>query len=327
MTIDVVAPTPAEGLDESPDVRDASDTFMTAARQVLGYLAQHTPLTNWSVSRIAGGEQVHVHVGGTGFIDAGDRVLWHETFCRRMLAGAAHVVPDSAADPSYAGLPAAADVRAYVGFPINDDDGQLFGTLCGVGDTPLRDAAAVDEELVALFSRLLSGHLAAARSADRGRHAARLATALADTDALTGLMNRRGWDSVVEDAQQRVTAFGDPVAVAVIDIDGLKQVNDTYGHEAGDQLIRLAADALRAAATETDRVARYGGDEFVVLSNNLAVDHLPAHYARFTEELRARGVEASLGHAFAGPGERTLAETFRCADAAMYAAKCARRER
>ncbi len=327
MTLDVAAPTSGEAVVNLVDLPDASDSFMAAARQVIGYLAQRTPLANWSVSRVAGGEQVHVHVGGGGFIDTGDRVPWDDTFCRQMLLGAAHVVRDSALDPAYAALPAAADVRAYVGFPIEDDNGELFGTLCGVGDSPLAEAAGVDEDLIALFSRLLSGHLASARSADRGRQAARLAAALADIDSLTGLMNRRGWDSVVEDAQERVTAFGDPVAIAVVDLDGLKQVNDTLGHEAGDELIRSAADGLRAAATDADRVARYGGDEFVVLSNNLAVDHLAVHYARFIDELRARGVEASIGHAFAGPGERTVRETFRRADAAMYAAKSARRAR
>ncbi|MBM7516845.1 GGDEF domain-containing protein [Nocardioides nitrophenolicus] len=311
---------------------DAPDSFTEAARRVVGYLSGHTPLATWSVSRVAGGEQVHVHVqpgaptGPAGpLIETGQRVRWDDSFCRRMTLGAAHVVPDSAADPAYAGLPAASDVRAYVGYPISDDGGRLFGILCGVGEQPLTDPAEVDDALVELLSHLLSSHLAATRVADRGRRAARLAAALADTDALTGLMNRRGWDRLVEDAQERVGAFGDPVAVAVLDLDGLKQVNDAEGHEAGDDLLRRAAEGLRLVAGDGDRLARYGGDEFAILSNNVPVADLPDHFARFVTSLREHGVEASLGHAFAGPGERTVREAFRQADAAMYDVKRARR--
>jgi diguanylate cyclase (GGDEF)-like protein len=264
-------------------------------------------------------------VHGHGLIGTGDRVRWDDTFCRQMTLGAAHVVPDSTLDASYAVLPDSPAVRAYVGYPIRDDHGNLFGILCGVADSPLPDPAAVDDDLVETLSHLLSSHLAAARAADRDRRAARVATALADTDALTGLMNRRGWDSLIADAQERVDAFGDPVAVAVLDLDGLKQVNDTAGHEAGDDLLRRAGEALRLAATDRDRVARYGGDEFVVLSNNVPVTELAAHYARFVHALRQHGIEASLGHAFTGPGERTVREAFRQADAAMYDVKRARR--
>ena len=138
----------------------APDSFTEAARRVVGYLARRTPLTNWSVSRVAGGEQVHVHVHGHGLIGTGDRVRWDDTFCRQMTLGAGHVVPDSTLDASYAGLPDSPAVRAYVGYPIRDDHGDLFGILCGVGDSPLPDPAAVDDDLVEdrKSTRLNSSH-------------------------------------------------------------------------------------------------------------------------------------------------------------------------
>lgn len=307
---------------------DGADAFTIASRKVVDYLNRHTPLSDWSISRVAGGEQVHVHVHDEGLIEVGLRVPWDDSFCHQMVQGKGHVIPDSALNPDFACLPPAELVRAYVGFPIHDDGGELFGILCGADQRPMDDPSAVDAELIELFSELLSAHLAAARTADLGRHEAELATALANVDALTGLVNRRGWDSLVRDAQERIDAFGDPVAIAVIDLDGLKQLNDTQGHEAGDELLRRAGNTLREVADDADQVdhvARYGGDEFTILTNDVPVAKLPEHYERFTRALSEVGVRASLGHAYTGPGERTVAEAFRQADAAMYAAKRSRR--
>lgn len=301
-----------------------AEAFAEAAQHVVGYLSRRTPLRDWSVSRVSGGEQVHVHVHHDTLLDTGDRVPWDDTFCRRMSNGAAHVVPDALRDADYSGLPLAGDIRAYVGFPITDE-GSLFGVLCGVGAQPLPGVESVDADLVELLSTLLSSQLTISRAADRERRRAALAAALADTDELTGLVNRRGWDAIVEDAQQRVAAFGDPVAVAVVDLDGLKAANDVLGHQAGDALLRRTATALRNACTAQDRVARYGGDEFAILTNNVAVEDLPAHFARFAGALAGEGIAASIGHAFTGPGERTVVEAFRRADAAMYDVKRARR--
>lgn len=304
---------------------NGADLFSTSAQRIVDYLNAHTPLPDWSVSRVAGGEQVHVHVHHHDLIELGDRVPWTDTFCRRMTLGADNIVVDSLQDSDYSDLPAAQAVRSYAGFPITDDDGSTFGVLCGVGQAPLSTRAAVDEDLIALMSELLSSQLVMSRAADRDRRAYEIAQALANTDALTGLVNRRGWDLLVADAQERVDAFGDLVAVGVIDLDGLKLVNDTSGHEAGDALLRRAAEAFRSVAQPIDRVARYGGDEFAIMTNNVAVADLPAHFDRFLEAMAAHGVEGSLGFASTGPGVSTLASAFSQADAGMYAAKQARR--
>lgn len=309
----------------TPELVNGADLFSASAQRIVDYLNAHTPLPDWSVSRIAGGEQVHVHVHPAGLIDVGDRVPWTDTFCRRMVLGAAHVVVDSQKDPDYSDLPDAQAVRSYAGFPIADDDGSTFGILCGVGLKPLPTRGAVDEDLIALMSDLLSSQLIMSRAADRDRRAVEIAEAMANTDALTGLINRRGWDLLVDDAQERVDAFGDLVAVAVIDLDGLKTVNDTQGHDAGDALLRRAADALRSVAQPIDQVARFGGDEFAIMTNNVAVADLRAHFQRFLDALSANGVEASLGFASTGPGVATLTSAFVQADADMYVAKQARR--
>ncbi len=300
-----------------------ADLFSASAKRIVDYLNANTPIPAWSVSRIAGGEQVHVHSHPEGILDVGLRVPWNDTFCIRMLNGASRLVLDSQADPAYADHPDASGVRAYAGFPIIDDDGSTFGTLCGVGPEPISDGDAVDAHLIELMGELLSSQLALSRSADRDRRAAEIAEALAQRDALTDLTNRRGWDMLVADAQQRVDAYGDPVAVAVIDLDGLKTVNDTHGHHAGDELLRTAGNALTQACGSGDRVARYGGDEFAVLSNNVAVADLPAHFGVFIDAMAARGVGASMGYAATGPGASVI-DAFARADSEMYADKQSR---
>ncbi len=303
---------------------NGADIFSASAQRIVDYLNAHSPMPDWSVSRVAGGEQVHVHVHDEGLLEVGLRVPWEETFCIRMLDGASRVVIDSLSDPDYVDHPDAVGIRAYAGFPIIDDDGTTFGTLCGVGAEPIASADDVDFELVALLGDLLSSQLAMSRSADRERRAAEIAEALAHRDALTGLTNRRGWDMLVADAQQRVDAYGDLVAVAVIDLDGLKAVNDAKGHNAGDELIRRAANAMTAVASSSDRVARHGGDEFAVLSNNVAVDELPAHFGIFLDAMAAHGVNASIGFSATGPGASVI-DAFAHADAEMYATKRAGR--
>lgn len=302
-----------------------ADYFSAAAQKVVDYLNANTPLPDWSVSRVAGGEQVHIHVHHNTILDVGNRIDWNESFCSRMAAGAANVVPNARLDPDYNDLAAADDVGAYAGFPITDDEGAMFGVLCGVRPAPLGIDEPVDRDLLKLMSELLSSQLVLARSIDRERRGLEIAEALAHTDALTGLLNRRGWDLIALDAQQRIDAFGDPVAVAVIDLDGLKTVNDVLGHDAGDDLLRRAARAITMAGKPGDRIARYGGDEFTVLANNVAAGDLGDYFAAFSLSLEQHGVSASLGYAGTNPGTMSVADAFSAADQTMYIQKRSRK--
>lgn len=300
---------------------NGAQSFTESASRVVNYLNAHTPLTDWSVSRVTRGEQVHVHVHHDHVLAIGDRINWNESFCSRMAAGAAHVVRNSRADPQYSDLDVAERVGAYAGYTISDDRGEMFGVLCGVRPNPLLDDEELDEQLVRLLSELLSTQLELSRSIDRERRRIELAEALAHSDALTGVLNRRGWDTIVADAQERINGFGDPVAVAVIDLNGLKALNDTEGHVAGDALIKRAADALRGACTEASHVARYGGDEFVVLANGVVPSEAAAQFAVFSAALARAGVSAALGFAAAEPGLVTLEQALATADEMMYRQK------
>jgi diguanylate cyclase (GGDEF)-like protein len=88
---------------------------------------------------------------------------------------------------------------------------------------------------------------------------------LAETDALTGCLNRRSFIDQLDGELRRLRRYRLPLSLAFIDIDNFKLVNDTLGHQAGDEVLRLIAETLRSRLRSTDIVGRIGGDEFVIL--------------------------------------------------------------
>ncbi len=154
--------------------------------------------------------------------------------------------------------------------------------------------------------------------------------ALARTDALTGLPNRTAFTTAVEAALARRRRDGGLVAVGVIDLDHFKTVNDTLGHDAGDQLLQEVARRLRSALRETDTVGRLGGDEFVVLLEGGALDPgleqpalrlLNTVAAPFDVSGRSLAPTISLGLALAGQHGLDPRALLVAADGAMYRAK------
>jgi diguanylate cyclase (GGDEF)-like protein len=101
-------------------------------------------------------------------------------------------------------------------------------------------------------------------------------------DALTGLGNRRHLDAALARRLSRWQRHARPFGVMMLDVDRFKVLNDTYGHDVGDRMLRLVARSMAAAARQSDDVARYGGDEFVVLSDASDEDAL----CRLGERLR-----------------------------------------
>lgn len=185
------------------------------------------------------------------------------------------------------------------------------------------------EPTVVVFSRvallLFLGLLM--RQASRQLRAFGKMQRLATTDDLTGISNRRHFFRVAEREFERSRRFGTPLSAVLIDLDGFKQINDTYGHAAGDEALSEIARLLRAHARSVDTVARLGGDEFALLlpqtdasGGRVLVERLQRKVAgqRLETATGAFRVSFSVGIADLHDGADDVGDLLMQADASMY---------
>jgi diguanylate cyclase (GGDEF)-like protein len=202
-----------------------------------------------------------------------------------------------------------------------------YAAVAAVDGLLLWSAVFDRSDMIAVaFSAVLLTALVATRQASTLRDNARLLAELdhaATHDALTGLANRALFQQRLKQA-----LHDGPAQVAMLDMDGFKQVNDTYGHEAGDLLLATVAGVLSVAARPGDTAARLGGDEFVLLlpgtDDTTATAVVEQIIAALAAPVPSRGthlhIRVSIGLATAAPGDDPLT-VMRHADQAMYAAK------
>lgn len=159
--------------------------------------------------------------------------------------------------------------------------------------------------------------------------------ALATTDALTELPNRRGFDILAEQALQEAQRDSSPLCAVLVDLDNFKLINDKHGHLAGDEVLRRFAEQLRGALRQSDILCRWGGEEFILLLKNTdrhaaheLAEKLRQHCAeqRYAVDDATLQVTVSLGLSQWQPGESLHALLGRT-DRALYRAKQAGRDR
>jgi diguanylate cyclase (GGDEF)-like protein len=168
-----------------------------------------------------------------------------------------------------------------------------------------------------------------------GRQADQL-KALSETDVLTGLPNRRALRQRLAMEFRRAVRYGTPVSLLLVDIDGLKQLNDTDGHAAGDRLIRGVGTAITEGLRESDFGARWGGDEFAIVAPNTSARAARSSGERLLARVAEHGLDhrrpssVSVGISTFDPADGAFANQdalVRAADQALYRAKTGGRNR
>lgn len=157
-------------------------------------------------------------------------------------------------------------------------------------------------------------------------------TSLATTDGLTGLFNHRYFQDFLEKEVQKSFRHKTPLGLLLLDVDHFKNFNDTYGHPAGDQVLRTVAAVLQKEARQSDIVCRYGGEEFAVILVNPEAGGAQLAAERFREAIEAsnpdgRRVTASFGLAFYDLTIESRQQLIKRTDSALYQAKHAGRNR
>lgn len=157
---------------------------------------------------------------------------------------------------------------------------------------------------------------------------------LAETDPLTNLMNRRAFMNAAADAMRYYQRYNRAIATLVVDIDHFKRVNDEHGHAAGDGVIRRVSELIAQTLRETDKVARFGGEEFVVLLREVSEPEaqelaerirLVIANSQIPFDGKELSVTVSIGCAATTAHDRDVEELIERADRALYAAKAAGR--
>jgi two-component system, cell cycle response regulator len=170
------------------------------------------------------------------------------------------------------------------------------------------------------------------RFTERLRDNMQLSIEMAITDPLTGLNNRRYMESHLATLVEQATARGKPLTVLVLDIDYFKAINDTHGHDAGDDVLREFALRVKKSIRGIDLACRYGGEEFVIVmpETDMAVAAMVAERLRrriaseaFSISQATRSVEVtiSVGLAALSAPNDTAANVLKRADKALYRAK------
>lgn len=152
---------------------------------------------------------------------------------------------------------------------------------------------------------------------------------MATHDALTGLLNRRAMLGAMEAELQLFKRKHAPFCIAVMDLDHFKHINDSYGHAAGDQVLKIFAGILQESLRVTDRVSRYGGDEFVVLLTDtpqtdarIVLERICGRIAQYDWRSVVPDIPVTISVGFAEiEANETVAQVFERADRALYEAK------
>jgi diguanylate cyclase (GGDEF)-like protein len=260
------------------------------------------------------------------------------SFCGHTILGDdLHIVPDARLDDRFNDNPLVTgppNIVTYAAMPLRSQDGFNIGSLCAIHSSPrdfdadelqhLRDLAAMAElELQVAAANAVQAALVEEVSTEQRR---------AMIDSLTRMWNRDGIYKLAEEAMANLGTAEDGMAMVMIDLDQFKPINDTFGHAAGDEVLRSAARRMLAAVRDCDGVGRVGGDEFLCV---LTRCDSASSAAMVAERIRARlsahpiktdagdiDLTASLGVGFAAPGSvATLDELIETADAALYKSK------
>ena len=244
-------------------------------------------------------------------------------FCHHTIATADGLaVEDAESDPRFAGTPLVVGephIRSYLGAPLRTPDGYQVGALCIIGNERRRFSLE-DREILRRFSDVVVSQMELRQLASR--------------DSLTGALTRRAFDQAIFDALEAERKTQRGAALAILDLDYFKRLNDQHGHGCGDAVLVAVTEAMQAVLGPRGIVGRLGGEEFGILIDSGDQGTAAAVAERLRAAVAGVGVPghdvhatASIGVAVLSPDLDTTEAWLHAADMALYAAKAGGRDR
>jgi len=280
-----------------PDLRLLD--FETASRVVLDFLHKRLGFGLWMVTRNVGNEWIVLQAENHGYnIKRGDVFSWTDSLCSVMVRGEGpRMAPVSDQVPLYAQAPLQGQlpIKSYIGVPLLDSEGSVFGTLCALDPDPQSETIVMEQPLIELLAALLSAILKLELNALEIQRRNERLEFEAQIDSLTLLANRRAWDQLLLKEEERSLRYGHSAAIVVVGLDDLEEINANQGRAAGDALLQRVAEALRSATRAVDLVARLGSDEFGVFA--VECNDLGTHVLlrRVRQTLSKAKIKAAVG--------------------------------
>ncbi len=247
------------------------------------------------------------------------------------------IIPDARLDPRLADNPFAESFVFYVGVPLKFQ-GENVGVMCIADGKPrtitddeldaLRDLASLAEQELEVSALSESQVTLAASNRELEMKA--------QIDVLTRIWNRGAIQEIAARELEHGRTIATSTAIAILDLDHFKQINDAHGHAAGDEVLRVVSQRLRAAIRPTDAVGRYGGEEFLVVLPQIGREPLLHVCERIRcaiakEPVVSGGatipITCSVGAVLSEEGSESVETLVRAADGALYEAKRAGRDR
>ncbi len=227
----------------------------------------------------------------------GDTFELGNTYCSVTIGSTGPVGFECAAESEFATHPAYGifKLEAYIGLPIHVN-GELYGTL-NFSSAAARERSfeAADLDALRLMGSWLSTEIGRRETEEQLVAAQRNLENLVRTDPLTDLANRRGLEMALKGFSRRCSLDGTSLSCVLVDIDDFKQVNDQFGHAAGDRVIQAVARCLRTSLRPGDVAARVGGDEFMAVLPGATAEQAGAVATRVGHAVRRLSVQADAG--------------------------------